>query len=306
MSAKTCFTLSDGTLAQPSDPFFIVGSGRCGTTLMRRLVIERTHAIIPPENYVLAASHHMMTAAGTDWHQFCRLVLTGMRRHSDIWDYLALDAGTAFGLLSVMPDALRSVANFWHAFHAIYARQATKPSTTRWGDKTPSNIDGLAELIQIFPSGRFIFLVRDVFDMAYSFGSMPGDARSGRYLDGARRWVDANARMLAFREEYGEQTIIVRYEALALQPDVEMARVLLHLDATPVPATALTSMEARDIAARPHLRAALGEVSGAFIGKGRASLPDKVKQEIRAIAAPLQVRLGYDPTGEPRVPLMAP
>ena len=48
------FSLADGTEVRPSIPFFIAGSGRCGATLLRRLVAEQTTVVIPPENYMLA------------------------------------------------------------------------------------------------------------------------------------------------------------------------------------------------------------------------------------------------------------
>jgi len=35
-------------------PFFIIGSGRCGTTLMRRILITHPDICIPPETFVLS------------------------------------------------------------------------------------------------------------------------------------------------------------------------------------------------------------------------------------------------------------
>jgi protein-tyrosine sulfotransferase len=299
------FTLSDGTPVRPGNPFFITGSGRCGTTLMRRLVIERTGAVIPPENYILALSLRLMTIAKGDWAMFCRLVLSGLQKHSGCWADFGIDAGAAFALLSRIPGDLREIANFWHAFHAIYATHVNKPAETRWGDKTPANVDGLAEIIRIFPQARFIFMVRDVFDSAYSHGSMSVHGRTDNYLGGARRWVDANARITTFCQQYAPQAIIVMYEELARFPEREMQRVLSHLDVPASTANALNAIEAQDIAAQPYLRNVLHDVSGDFIGKGRANLPDDVKRRICDIAAPLQIRLGYEPTGAIGFPLQA-
>jgi hypothetical protein len=316
VSEETSFTLSDGTLVRPGNPFFITGSGRCGTTLMRRLVIEGTGAVVPPENYILALSSRLMTMARADWALFCRLVLSGLQKYSGRWADFGIDAGTAFGLLANIPDNFREIANFWHAFHAIYANRVNKPSDTRWGDKTPASVDGLPEIIRIFPHARFIFMVRDVFDTAYSHGSMSIHGRTDNYLGGARRWVDANARILAFCRQYALQAIVVLYEELTRFPEREMQRVFRHLGVLNhqealghlgVPAStasALNVLEARDMAAQPYLRNVLHDVSSDFIGKGRANLTDEVKQGISDIAAPLQIRLGYEPTGAERFPLL--
>ncbi len=296
-SGEAGFSVSDGTQVQPGSPFFITGSGRCGTTLMRRLVVERTHAVVPPENYTLALSARLMGRAGTDWRLFCRLVLREMRRDAGIWKYFDLDEVATLQHLAGIPDEFRGLANFWHAFHAIYATRIGKPSTSRWGDKTPSNAYALPSIIEIFPRAKFIFMVRDVFDMSYSYGSMTIPGRHGQFVDGATRWVRTNERILAFSEAYPAQVIVVRYEELARSPDREMARVLAHLEVPTFSALALNELEARDIAAIPHLGNVLGDVSGDFTGKGRANLVQEVKDRIAAIAAPLQAGFGYEPSG---------
>lgn len=45
MPPAPVFAVSDGTLVRLGNPFFITGSGRCGTTLLRRLILERTHSV---------------------------------------------------------------------------------------------------------------------------------------------------------------------------------------------------------------------------------------------------------------------
>jgi len=44
---------------EPINPFFIVGSGRCGTTLMRRLLQASPQVHIPPENWTMG--NHVVT-----------------------------------------------------------------------------------------------------------------------------------------------------------------------------------------------------------------------------------------------------
>jgi hypothetical protein len=149
-------------------------------------------------------------------------------------------------------------------------------------------------------------MVRDVFDMAYSYGTMPMQARNGQYLGGARRWVHANSRILAFSEQYPAQVITIRYEDLVRFPDREMQRVIDHLAIPTCWAGALNAMEARDIVLRPHLGNVLGDVRDDFIGKGRANLINEVKADIAGIAAALQTRLGYEATGREPSPLMQP
>jgi Sulfotransferase family len=294
---ETIFSLADGTIVRPDYPFFITGSGRCGTTLMRRLVVERTHAIVPPENYVLATSARLMTQAGGDWPRFCRQCLSHLRASPDWAVRLDPDPAEILGLLTSIPPIFRTVADFWHALHAVLATRVGKPAETRWGDKTPSNAGLLPEIRRLFPDARVLLLVRDVFDMAWSYGTTAIPGRTGRYLEGARRWVAANTRALCFAARHPDQVLIVRYEDLTTGPEREMARVLTHLALPVFPPGVLNDLEARDIVSHKHLGNTLGAVTGDSIGKGRAGLPVAVREMIADLAAPLQTRLGYEATG---------
>ena len=130
MSEAAGFVLSDGTQVRPQVPFFIAGSGRCGTTLLRRLLIEQAHVVIPPENYLLAVSPRLMVMAQDDWAAFCRLALTNLVKHSGNWADFGIDAAAALPLFAAIPPEHRTVANFWHAFHAAPATARASFSLT--------------------------------------------------------------------------------------------------------------------------------------------------------------------------------
>lgn len=117
------------------------------------------------------------------------------------------------------------------------------------------------------------------------------------YFDGARRWVFANTSILALAERHPGQSLLLRYEGVVRFPDREIARVLRYAALPDMPRRSLDAAETRDIAAAPHLSNALDPVSGDYIGKGRAGLDPALKRSIARIAAAVQARLGYEPTG---------
>ena len=62
--------------------FFIVGSGRSGSTLLRRLLIENTNCRIPNEIYAL----HFIIRRSTydkDWGSFLRFSLAQIKHQQD-------------------------------------------------------------------------------------------------------------------------------------------------------------------------------------------------------------------------------
>jgi hypothetical protein len=301
MSAETnrvTFKLGTGLEVDTSQiPFFISGSGRCGTTLMRRLILERTESVIPPENYALGLSNRFAAKTASNWEDCCDAIIGELAEQEKAWQTFNLDRQQVVAVLRSVPENYRSIANFWHAFHAVYADSLGKASTTRWGDKTPINAKRIPNVIELFPDARFVFMVRDAFDVAHSYGSMNAK-RKGMYLDGARRWAVDNGRLVRVARRRPDQVKVVNYEELVREPDKVTAAVLDFIGLPSKPRAELNDKEARDMMTWAHLRNALGDVNTNSVGKGRASLPDVVKKHIAREVATLQVHFGYEPTGK--------
>lgn len=297
------FALSDGTDVFAAPPFFITGSGRCGTTLMRRLLIEQTGVVIPQENYTLADSARWKALARTDWPACCSAVVEHLARSGAGLANFGLEQRELLDLLNSVPPDRRTLPNLWHAFHAIYAAKAGLAGANRWGDKTPLNARKVGRIVEIFPEARFVFMFRDVFDVAYSYGSMSALARKGRYLEGATRWVDANRHLLNFCSRHPHAACIVRYEDLVEAADETVARVTAFLGLERSP-RALSSAEARDMVTQSHLRKVTTEVDRSSVGAGRANLSAADKSVIAEQAAALQVALGYETSGIEASPVL--
>lgn len=258
---------------------------------MRRLVIENSEAVIPPENYLLGITPQFNGSTREEWCNFCRKIISAMSEHKD-WVGFGIDEKTALELFYSIPDGERTVQNFWHTFHAIYAKSIGKPNSKRWGDKTPLNVGRLSHIAGTFPGSLFVFMVRDALDTSYSYGCVDIPGRLGKFLDGARRWVDANHKVRAFSQEHPDRAIIVRYEDLVTDPEAQLDRVLRFLKLERCKGH-VSETEAMDIMRHKHLHNVLGAVRDDFIGRGHASLPANTRQEILAISHELQRAFGY-------------
>lgn len=107
---------------------------------------------------------------------------------------------------------------------------------TVYGEKTPGNIRHLDTLLSLFPSARFVFIVRDGRDVAVSLW------HHGRRKDSPKRppledlarglatsWRSDIKRMTAFRDRYPNRTRLVRYEDLHVTPDKELTKLFEFL-----------------------------------------------------------------------------
>ena len=264
---------------------------------MRRLIVERSGAAIPPENLALGVSNILMTAAGEDWDATCERLVAKLVSDQESWRLFQLDRDEVVAALRTVPAEYRSVQNFWHAFHAIYASKVGKASSVPWGDKTPANATRLRNILELFPGAKFIFMLRDVFDVAYSYGSMNVGGRQGQYIEGANRWVGANTRLMYFAKRRPQQAMFVRYEKLVSNPEASIEPVLQFLSLPSIEPVELSDAESHDMQTSDHLRNSVGRVTGQSSGRGRANLSQDVKDEISKIAGPLQVYFRYEPTG---------
>lgn len=204
--------------APTAAPFFIVGSGRSGTTLLRMMLCSHSRISIPPETWYLIpllerfSIDRPLTAAEIE---SAASIITSHYR----WPDLKLDAQEFRRELSRLtePD-LRDVAEIVHRWHMRVEGKA------RWGDKTPVYVGILPELAMMFPGSRFIFLVRDGRDVAKSFQAAQWVSRwlhqNTREWIGAleceQRWTDSQLR---------QRILQIRYEDLVLETEATLRQV---------------------------------------------------------------------------------
>ena len=199
-------------------PFFIVGSGRSGTTLLRMMLCSHSRISIPPETWYLIpllerfSIDRPLNAAEIE---SAASIITSHYR----WPDLKLDAQEFRRELSqlTVPN-LRDVAQIVHRWHMRNEGKA------RWGDKTPVYVEILPELARMFPDSRFIFLVRDGRDVAKSFQATHWVSR---WLhDNTREWTRAlQCQQRWICSEFRERILRVRYEDLVLQTEATLREI---------------------------------------------------------------------------------
>ena len=144
-------------------PFFIVGSGRSGTTLVQTLLDSHPHIAIPPESHIFyrfAEILHCYRDLGQPQN------LTSLVR-----DILNDKKIKPWGL-NITPDEFCSLLeenSFRGILSLLFGLYASKHGKIRWGEKTPRHVLYLNEIKQVFPEAKIIHLVRDGRDVACSY-----------------------------------------------------------------------------------------------------------------------------------------
>lgn len=144
-----------------SAPFFIVGSARSGTTLVRMILNSHPGVAVPPESRFIVE-------------------LWRGEKAVDVGETLAaLAAHPRFQLWSLPIEKVREQlgptarAPYAEIMTAAYTAYAKSRGKTRWGDKTPRYVQHIPLLAELFPDARFVHIIRDGRNVALSYADVP-------------------------------------------------------------------------------------------------------------------------------------
>jgi len=243
------------------EPFFLVGSERSGTTLLRLMLAHHRFIECAPEFEFLV--EEMPRHEG--W--------PSLRRYYD-WlstNRIFLPHGLAIDRRLDYPGLARS-------FLAQYARRSGKPIH---GATCHKHFD---RLLRLWPAARFIHLVRDGRDVARSCVGM---GWAGNVWYGAQRWIDAEALWDAFAPRIdAARRLELRYEDLIRDPERELARVCRFLGADYDPRMLEYAQDSSYARPDPSL-----------IGQWKKKLSPEELSLLEARIGPRLRRRGYEPSG---------
>ena len=194
-------------------PFFIVGSARSGTTLLRDLLRSHSRLFVGTEARFIPFLHALHGSPQND-REAIRLgtAILDTIGHSEVWTTLT-------------PDDFAHFRSFRAAASLPFERAAAAAGKARWGDKSPRYVEHIPQILEIFPAARVVHIVRDGRDVALSM--MRTNFAPQTVYHAATAW---RRRVLRGREAlrcHGPQRIHeVRYEELLRDPKATLSELL--------------------------------------------------------------------------------
>lgn len=274
-------------------PVFIVGSGRCGSTLLRRMLMTSPQIHIPPETAMLPQIlHAFQRRRDLPWPELVRMTVSRFEYHRDFDIFNMSLRHVAVELLSTAKPQ-RSLARILDAIYRAHAEQHSRP-TARWGDKTPYNVYVMDDIMRTFPDVQFVILIRDGVDVVESMLSR--NVMASTLAEGAERWRSAVVAGERFARRHPSSCHEVRYESLVDHPVQEMQRLCAFLDLEFVPAMidSLASAESmHDVQRFEHFEETARPVTTSHIGKGRRNLTEEQRRQLDALIGEDLRRLNY-------------
>ena len=272
-----------------SEPFFIVGCGRSGTTLLQTLLDAHPRISIPPESHIFIRFWPFLDMYGD---------LTERKNLRRFVNDLVGDARIRQWGLRISPEAFceslhdRSVRGVVSQLFTLFAQSEGK---VRWGDKTPAHMSSLRQIKAVFPEAKIVCLIRDGRDVAASLlraqfaaNRIDGAARTWRkYIfefEEAKRWLPP------------QDVCELRYEALVRDPQAAMDRLCAFLGEQPTTVSREVPKTARRqqyIQRAAHFSTLRGPISEQHVGKFSSQLSRREVEIFETVARDALVLLGY-------------
>jgi hypothetical protein len=226
-------------------PVFVCGASRSGTTMVSKFISSQTeHHIVRETHYFddlrVRFNSQLGETLGRDDQKVCEdyfLALThrpyGHQGDPERADIVRSDLADAALELGGCPDSY---------FVAFCKLQMNKHHGNLWGEKTPRHVMRLSEILDVFPNGRVIYMLRDPRGVVASYRDwknqggfdLEADPEHRRILQEEERrtrksyhpvictllWKASYRAARSAQKLHGENRIrIQKYETLCNEPD---------------------------------------------------------------------------------------
>ena len=266
-------------------PLFIVGMPRSGTKLLRSLLNQHPHiGILNIETEFLPTwvknwQRHGDLSKRRKFHRFYRKMLKltyfmYMKERGDL-----IHEQTWFNLCKsyTVPGVFEALVR--------HDAEVEFDSIKIWGDKSPSYIRRLSILKEIFPSARFVHIIRDVRDYCLSINKAWGK----NMIRAAQRWCGDVQEAKSIGRELDESYLEIRYEDLITEPKQILQKICNFLDIEFDSQMLYLSSPSENIGDAKRLKWIKSDNKEKYYH----SMRPNIRRKIEAIASSVLVSCGY-------------
>ena len=194
-----------------SRPFFIIGCGRSGTTLLRTILNRHADIAIPLESlfiidYLKAAASHDIS-----------FLISMLVREPEISEW---------GIRPQVEDfkGCQSISEVINQLHQIYLQAKGKK---HWGQKTPRFVRETALLLEHFPYALFIHVVRDPRAVVSSL--IHSDVHHSNAYHASLRWRMDVEKGLELEDKHPQSVMRIHYEDMVRDTESTLRKILEFL-----------------------------------------------------------------------------
>ncbi|MGD8485564.1 MAG: sulfotransferase [Chloroflexota bacterium] len=206
-----------------SQPVFVVGGPRSGTTLLSAMLAAHSAFECGPETHFLSRWSHLprserdLILDPSDWPERATAYVCSLSLGKQpIYPMYGLEREEIRAWLAVRPPSLATM------LESLTAQRALRAGALRWVEKTPRHLEVPELITEAWPGAHIVRIVRDPRDAAVSLTKVPfGTPSLLTNLSVLARMNEAAADF--YRSS--DVALTVRYEDLVSAPERELRRI---------------------------------------------------------------------------------
>jgi Sulfotransferase family len=215
-----------------NNPIFILGNPRSGTTLLRLMLNAHPEICIPPECGFIEWWYDKYCNWKTDFNN------NDEKLKSFIVDVLSSKKMETWNLNETIVKEIikkENPSNYAELCACVYFTFSLHQNKKikYWGDKNNYYIHKLPLMKKLYPSAKFIFIIRDGRDVAVSYRNVEQIETASEYKPKlpqqieaiSKEWVQNNEQVLSFLKDSSSDHIMLRYEDLVRQTKKQLCKI---------------------------------------------------------------------------------
>ncbi|MEP1892966.1 MAG: sulfotransferase [Cyclobacteriaceae bacterium] len=277
-------------LGESEGYFFIIGSGRCGSTLLRVMLERHSRITIVPEiSMALPKScdfyiNQKSLSSKAYFNKFFDMYSSQHAWNTDIFQEEEIRLKYESEEEPAFPAFLKTI-------YAQY-KAKMKPNADLIGDKNPYLTFHLPYLHYVFPRAKFIHLIRDGRDVSSSWANTK--ELKMNLIDAAKRWNWALKEVERFGFLLRGRILELRYEDLVSNPKDTLSKVCQFLGVQFETELLNESVNnSSDEVAQGHHESSVKKVGTHSIGNWKRNLTESQILEIEPILIRRLKKYGY-------------
>jgi len=276
--------------------FFIVGTGRCGSTLLRAILSSHSRIAIPPETHFFVEWDPALFEGDplADDDAVDRLI--GRASRLWFWEDLQLDAQR---LRDATINGERSAKAMFVNMLEQWREKLGKP---RLGEKTPAHQKSVERILHLFPNAKIVHIYRDPRDVVASIIKLRWGGHDS-VLRHAKSWAKVMRRHLERQRALpANQYYSMQFEKLVCEPEATLRSLCNFLGEQFEPALLQHSDRGSSVFTAGEIQRrsdAIKPIEAGVVGKGLTSLSPRHVRTVERVAGPLLEAMGYERASGP-------
>ncbi len=279
------------------EAFFIIGSGRNGSTLLAMLLNRHPNLFLPPEQFALPYTLANWYLPGYNfWPIYYKYSLSLYLSKNQSWKLTSNDKKFLLQKIKILPKEKRNPVSIYTIIFKHYATSIAKKNITLIGDHSPITTVFYPYVFHHFPYSKYIFLLRHPFDVVVSHKKLK-TANESTPQKVCEKWNNSiNAYDFLISHNYN--VILVKYEDLVNSPSDTTLKItdFLHVknidlihnkdDATEKEALGVTHLN--------HHQNLFKPITNSSVGKWKKTLDKETIEKIKPLVQQNAQRFGYN------------